>query len=81
MWRQALGIDDLLNERGYGSYDLKYLSIVYKTWKKDATDLVTTQHGIENVMNILMRTSKLVKQLEEKHINKTIILVSHGDPL
>ena len=78
---QPLGIDDLLNERGYGSYDLKDSSIVYKTWKEDATDPVTTQHGIESVMNVLMRTSKLVKQLEEKYTNKTIILVSHGDPL
>jgi len=78
---QPLQIDDLLNERGFGSYDLKDSSIVYETWKNDAADAVTTQHGIESVMNVLMRTSKLVKQLEEIYADKNIILVSHGDPL
>jgi len=78
---QPLKIDDLLNERSFGLYDLKDSSIVYETWKNDANDAVTTQHGIESVMSVLMRTSKLVKQLEETYTNKNIILVSHGDPL
>jgi len=78
---QPLQIDEALNERGYGSYDLKNSSIVFETWKDDARDAVNTQHGIENVMNVLSRTSRLIKRLEETYTDKDIILVSHGDPL
>lgn len=78
---QPLQIDEALNERGYGSYDLKNSSIVFETWKYDEHDAVNTQHGIENVVNVLSRTSRLIKRLEETYIDKDIILVSHGDPL
>ena len=78
---QPLQINEALNERGFGSCDLKNSSIVYETWKSDAHDAVTTQHGIENVMSVLSRTSRLVKQLEDTYTDKDIILVSHGDPL
>lgn len=78
---QPLQVDEALNERGFGSYNLKNSSIVYETWKNDAHDAVNTQHGIENVMSVLSRTSRLVKKLEETYSNKDIILVSHGDPL
>lgn len=78
---QPLQINEALNERGFGSCDLKNSSIVYETWKNDAQDAVTTQHGIENVMSVLSRTSRLVKQLEDTYTDKDIILVSHGDPL
>lgn len=78
---QPLEINEALNERSFGSYDLKDSSIVYETWKNDALDAVNTQDGIENVMSVLSRTSRLIKQLEERYTNKDIILVSHGDPL
>lgn len=78
---QPLQINEALNERGFGSYDLKDSSVAYETWKNDARDAVNTQHGIENVMSVLSRTSRLVKKLEDTYSNKDIILVSHGDPL
>lgn len=78
---QPLQINESLNERGYGSHDLKGSSIVYETWKNDARDAVSSQNGVESVMSVLSRTSRLVKQLEETYANKIIILVSHGDPL
>ena len=76
-----LQIDEALNERYWGDYDLKDVSLGYKHYKEDAQDVANTQHGIESVTNILLRTSGLVKQLEQTHTNKDIILVSHGDPL
>ena len=79
--KEPLQIDEALNERSFGSCDLKNSSIVYETWKNDALDAVNTQHGIENVMSVLSRTSRLVKRLEETYTDKDIILVSHGDPL
>ena len=78
---QPLQIDEALNERNFGSCDLKNSSIAYETWKNDAHDAINTQHGIENVMSVLSRTSQLVKKLEETYTNKDIVLVSHGDPL
>jgi len=78
---KPLQIDDALNERNWGEYDLKDTSFGYEYYKKNAHDVVNTQHGIESIMNILTRTSELVKRLEETYTNKDIILVSHGDPL
>ena len=78
---QPLQVDEALNERGFGSCDLKDSSIVHETWKNDAKDATTTQHGIENVMSVLSRTSRLIKKLEETYTDKDVILVSHGDPL
>ena len=76
-----LQIDEMLNERYWGQYDLKDTSLAYEYYKEDARDPVNTQHGIESVTDILIRTSRLIRQLEETHANKNIILVSHGDPL
>ena len=79
---EPLKIDDSLNERDFGPYDLKDTSTIpFETWDDNVTDAVTNQHGIESVMNVLRRTSKLVKQLEDTYTNKNIILVSHGAPL
>ena len=79
--KETLQIDEALNERNWGQYDLKSTSLAYEYYKEDAHDAVNTQHGIESVTNILMRTSGLIKQLEDSYTDKDIILVSHGDPL
>ena len=76
-----LQIGEELNERYWGKYDLKDVSLGYEYYKEDACDPVSTQHDIESVMNILVRTTSLIKKLEETYTNKDIILVSHGDPL
>lgn len=78
---KPLQIDEALNERNWGLYDLKSTLLGYEYYKEDVRDAVNTQHGIESIMDILIRTSRLVKQLEETYTNKDIILVSHGDPL
>ena len=76
-----LQVDEALNERYWGQYDLKDVSLGHEYYKEDACDAVNTQHGIESVTNILMRTLGLVKTLEQTYTNMNIILVSHGDPL
>ena len=76
-----LQIDEALNERYWGQYDLKDVSLGYEYYKEDARDAVNTQYGIESVTDILKRTLGLVKCLEQTYTNKNIILVSHGDPL
>ena len=78
---KPLEIDEALNERDWGQYDLKATSFGYEYYKEDARDAVNTQHGIESITNILIRTSGLIKRLEETYTDKVIILVSHGDPL
>lgn len=76
-----LQIDEALNERYWGEYDLKSVSLGYEYYKEDARNAANTQHGIESVTEILRRTLGLVKRLEQTYANKNIILVSHGDPL
>ena len=78
---EPLQLDEALNERYWGEYDLKDVSFGYEYYKEDAYNAVNTQHGIESVTEILRRTLGLVKRLEQTYTNKNIILVSHGDPL
>lgn len=78
---EPLLIDEALNERYWGQYDLKDVAFGYEYYKEDARDAINTQHGIESVADILTRTTGLIKRLEETYTNKIIILVSHGDPL
>ena len=79
---QPLLIDGALNERGFGSYDLQDSKYIVETRINDVHDVAkNTQHGIEHVTVVLSRMSSLVNQLEQTYTNKTIILVSHGDPI
>ena len=82
---QPLLVYEALNERDFGSHDLKNSSLyICETREKDVQDDAEdycTKHGIEHVTSVLSRMSKLIEQLEETYIDKDIILVSHGDPL
>ena len=52
-----------------------------KVWDFDAHDPEHTEYGNESVMEVALRTSRLLRSLEEEYQDRIIVLVSHGDTL
>lgn len=75
-------VTDLLRERYFGSWEGKSNSHYDDIWKEDSK-LGGDHHtfGVESTNEVLDRCKKLLDDLEKKHSNCTIFLVSHGDCL
>ena len=68
-----------LRERGFGQLERQSALHYDEVWRKDSQDPAHQQDGVESVMDVLDRATKLIASLEEKYQDKTILLVSHGD--
>jgi len=71
----------LLRERYFGNYELLANSNYEKVWGEDKNNPDNKIFNVESVNEVLKRILKLIKKLEKRYNNKTILLVSHGDPL
>ena len=70
-----------LRERFFGELDGGPDTEYGSVWEHDASDADHTEYGSESVNSVILRTTKLVKNLDEKHKGKAIFLVAHGDVL
>ena len=50
-------------------------------WEHDKKNPSHKHQGVESPNKVLKRTLALINQLETKHKNKKVLLVSHGDVL
>ena len=78
--KASIQYKEALRERGLGKWDMGPGSIVTEMWARDAADPTHKFNGVESVMEMVLRTSKLVEQLDREFEDRIIILVSHGDP-
>jgi probable phosphoglycerate mutase len=73
-----------LRERWYGDFDNTYISREsneYRTfYDLDEKDPTHTYRNCESLVAVVLRTTRLVQQLDKEYSDKVIILVSHGDP-
>ena len=69
-----------LRERGLGKWDMGPGDIVAEMWSKDAIDPTHKYNGVESVMEMVLRMSRLVQQLDNEFKDRIVILCSHGDP-
>ena len=70
-----------LRERSFGDFENSHNSNYHKVWTFDQKDPSHTQWNVESVDHVRKRLSGLILALEKKHQNKSILLVSHDDPL
>ena len=70
-----------LRERSFGELHMKEDSNYGKIWELDSQDPEHTVYGNEAVMEVVLRTSRLLQSLEEEYEGRILVLVSHGDPL
>ena len=78
--KASIEYKESLRERGLGKWDMGPGSIVEEMWAKDAADPTHKYNGVESVMEMVLRMSRLVQQLDREFEDHIIILVSHGDP-
>jgi broad specificity phosphatase PhoE len=70
-----------LRERWFGDLDMTIgVENFTKVFDLDVNDPTHTYCNSESLMSIVLRTTRLVQQLDKEYSDKVIILVSHGDP-
>jgi probable phosphoglycerate mutase len=84
---QALGctteiqFSPLLRERFFGKWELTQGNYDAKIWDWDTKNRVEPGSGVEPVGQVLDRGLRLLAEIETRHENQNILLVSHGDTL
>lgn len=84
--QEALGVPEIvfeerLRERFFGEWEGQCHAHYSKAWKKDAFDPNREYHGAESSRAVQERMWAVIQSLEQTFEEKTLILVSHGDPL
>lgn len=68
-----------LRERDFGSFEGTHKENYQKVYKLDRHQPWQTHFGVESVGKVLERATRLVRDLEAKHHDKSIVLVTHAD--
>jgi len=76
-----INFDDRLRERWFGDWEKTGHDAYEKVWAVDIKNPEHKEKNVESVMEVLERTTSLIKDLEEKYKDKNILLVSHGDTI
>ena len=74
-------IDEALMERYFGSFDKSGEHYYRDIWSEDAENSRNNLHGVESPTDVLNRLMKFLFEKESDFSDRTILLVSHGDPL
>ena len=72
-------VSPLLRERSFKAFEFQSNAHYHTVWQYD--HIGRPYPGVETTASVARRCNKLIMQLEEKHQNRSIILVSHGDTL
>jgi broad specificity phosphatase PhoE len=71
----------LLRERFFGEYEGMPSDSYYRVWGDDLNNINNHIKGVESTQDVRERVLSVIRECEEKYRDKTILLVSHGDPL
>lgn len=78
----AAPVDDVrLRERFFGIFEGGSNAAYERVWAKDSKNAAQTEDGVESVESVAKRVASLVRDLEQQHHDRNIILVAHGDTL
>ena len=78
---EQIVFDERLRERFFGEFEGKSHDHYSDTWEKDLYDPEQVHHGAESTESVRKRMWAVVESMEDRHAGRTIVLVSHGDPL
>lgn len=73
--------DDRLRERWFGDFERMPTSNYENVWHDDGINPDHTTARVESARDVQERTLSLVRDLEHRYTEQTILLVSHGDAL
>ena len=74
-------IDSRLRERDFGDWELQSSTIYPDIWQQDAIDPTHRLGNVESALHVRNRLVDLVRSIEAEMQGRTILLVSHADPL
>ncbi len=77
----CLEAEPRLRERHFGAFEGEGDERYAEVWARDARDPAHRHAGVEAVAEVAARMTGLIADLEQRHAGKTLLLVSHGDPL
>jgi broad specificity phosphatase PhoE len=73
-------ISDLIKERDFGKFSgKKWSEVNFDDLDKDTK--ANQELGVESLAKVSQRTKKFIEDLESKHQNQTVLVVSHSNPL
>ena len=78
---QTAVADTRLRERFFGAVEKGSNEAYAAIWQKDAVDPRHQDGGCESSQSVHERMIALIESLESRYEDRTILLVSHGDPL
>jgi len=83
---ESIGSDTIieaaeLGERYFGKFDKSEDRNYLNVWQLDAGNPENTSDGVESSRSVFRRMYELILDIDQQYVGKTIILVSHGDPL
>ncbi|WP_372795337.1 histidine phosphatase family protein [Pontiella sp.] len=78
---EGIVFDERLRERFFGEWEGQCHANYSKAWKKDEFEPDREYRGAESSRAVQARMWSVVESLEAAFEGRTIILVSHGDPL
>lgn len=70
-----------LRERCFGEWEGQSDANYEDVWSADAEDAAHEQWGVESVSAVAYRMSQFIQSVDQSSINRTYLIVSHGDPL
>ena len=73
--------DDRLRERWFGDLEKSHSDSYHKVWEEDKKNNSRSIFNVESVLSVKDRILEIIEELEKKYKNKSILIVSHGDPL
>ena len=74
-------IDLRLRERDFGELELGPDSAYASVWEQDEQDADGLFRAVESANQVMARVTGLILDLEQRHVDATLLLVSHGDAL
>ena len=74
-------VDIRLRERNFGRFENRSIDAYDQVWARDVGDDSHTFEGCESTSALAVRLRDLLADLESRWQGKSIVLVSHGDPL
>lgn len=77
----SITFDAGLRERAFGQLEGQSGDDYLKVWQEDEKDPEHTLFGVESARALADRLGAVLERLEQEYRGRTILLVSHGDPL
>ncbi|NNE63834.1 MAG: histidine phosphatase family protein [Gammaproteobacteria bacterium] len=76
-----IAVEPRLRERNFGELELSADKAYADVWREDMANPDSCWRGVESVNQVMRRVTAVINELENRHANAVLLLVSHGDAL